>query len=386
MRTFLLMILAALLPGCVTSGGHKTTSGWLVLDKAAEARCAPWPKHEKDLQTDEVLFVPGLKKGFLSSGLKRDASPQNYFAPFNGEPQVEEDDLVPMALGRSSVLLGGMTIGGRPAAVVVHNVSEGKSTIEVRTVSDNVVKFKADLAAFNAIEGSVTPSAGGYWVLFKSEENEYRIAFIDMRKPSAPALRSVANVSFKDKPQVVASAAKPGAIVVWLDGSTGKPFKAQQLTEEGVAGIATVWDVAVAAQVESWSVTQHAGSYYVAFVDGDSLVGQADLRISQLNWGDGAVAVRWTKNVPIRDIHVTEPVFLASSKGLEVLLLNWVDEESTIARYILAGGNIGKPAYSGVFRKGTRIVDAFTGKSADETYVITRHRDDTRWGFQICEI
>jgi hypothetical protein len=145
-------------------------------------------------------------------------------------------------------------------------------------------------------------------------------------------------------------------------------------------------DIDAQSQVESWSAAQFGGGTYLAFVDGDSMIGQADLKISYVNSVDGATAVKWTKASPLKDVHVTEPVFLASAKGLEVLLLNWIDEESTIARYMVAGGTVGKPAYSGIYPKGARIVDAFTGESPDDLYVVTRHRDDTRWAFNICEI
>jgi hypothetical protein len=90
--------------------------------------------------------------------------------------------------------------------------------------------------------------------------------------------------------------------------------------------------------------------------------------------------------VTLKDVHVSDPVFLASAKGLQVLTLNWVDDESTIARYVVAGGTVGKPVYSGIFPKGSRIVDAFAGNDPSDTFVMMRHKNDTNWIFQLCKL
>lgn len=385
MRWFLVAILSGSLVGCVTGGGHKTKSGWSVLQKADNARCAPWPKRSQDLQINELNVIPGTKKGMIANGLKRDASPQNIYAAFNDDPQIDAEDLLTINVGRAGLVIGGTTFGGRPAAVVVQNVAENKAALEIRTVTDNVVKFKGDLATVNVIEGSVVPSKGGLWVVFKSEENEYRVSFLDLRKPTAPALKA-SSVKLSDRPELIAQSTRPGVVVAWKQGDAGKPFKAEQLSEDLGQGSASSLDIEVKDTVESWTAVQHAGAYYLAIVEGDSLVGQAALKISQISWGDGSPSVKALKPVEIRDIHVSDPVFLASSKGLEVLLLNWVDEESTIARYMVAGGMVGKPSYSGIFPKGTRVAHAFTGSDAGDRFVVTRHKSDNQWSFNICEL
>lgn len=386
MRRFLLVFLGISLAGCVTGGGRKTKSGWSVLQKAENARCAAWPKRSQDLQTNELNVIAGSKKGLIANGLKRDASPQHVYAPFNDDPQIDQEDLLTLNVGRAGIVIGGATFGGRPAAVVVQNVAENKAVLEVRTVTDNVIKFKGDLATVNVIEGAVRPSKGGLWIAFKSEDNEYRVAFLDQRKPTAPVLKAVPGIKLNDRPEIVASPLRPGAVVAWKAGETGRPFKAEQVSEDVGQGNAVSLDIDVKDPVESWAAVHHAGSYFFAVVEGDSLVGQAALKISQVNWSDGSATVKSLKAVEIRDTHVSDPVFLVSSKGLEVLLLNWVDEESTIARYMVAGGMVGKPSYSGIFPKGTRVAHAFTGQDAGERYVITRHKDDNQWSFNICEL
>jgi hypothetical protein len=145
-------------------------------------------------------------------------------------------------------------------------------------------------------------------------------------------------------------------------------------------------DVRAENGVESWAATQYGTGYNLAMVDGDSLIGQAELNVTAFDWIDEAASTKWTKGVPLKDVHVSDPVFLASAKGLQVLTLNWVDDESTIARYIVAGGTLGKPVYSGIYPKGSRIVEAFAGDDASETYVIMRHKDDTNWIVQLCRL
>ena len=386
MRPFLPLSLLLMTCACQTFGGRKTVSSWAALENAESVDCDSWPLRPKDLQINDLTFVHGRNKGFLASGLKRDASPMHAFAAFDDSTAVDGSDLKDLDFGRGAVVVGGASAFGRTYAIVVLNLAGGKSTIELRATPSNIVAYKGNFAAVNVIEGTTVRSQGGAWVVFKSDENEFRVAFIDLRKKDHFQAKVVPGLVFKERPQILAMAGRPGAVAVYKEGDIGRPFKTVTLSEAATAGPPVPLDISVAIQVESWSAVAVPGGDYLAFVDGDSLVGQADLRISHFNWTDSGVAVRWTKRAPLHDVHATRPVFIASRRGLEVLLLNWIDEESTIARYMVAGGNIGKPAFSGIFPKGSRIVDAFTGKSLDDIYVITRHRDDTRWAFQICEI
>lgn len=380
------LAVAALLAGCVGTGKRKAQSGWVVLDKAEKTECAPWPMREKDLAVSEVSLVSGTKsKGFMVAGQKRDTSAMDYYVRFQGDAQLDPERIQAMELGRNAVPLGGAGAGGKTLVMIAKNTGMG-ATLEVRSTDKNVVLSATELSSLPVQEGRALPGTGGTWLLYKTDDGAFHAAWVDLAKLDKIAVKALPP-SWGERPVLIPQTSKPGALVISKEGDAGKPFKAQWLGTDGTAEAALPLDLPVASGVESWSAAGYMGSLYVAYVDGDSLVGAAELKVATLTW-DAGPSVKGTKSSPLKDEHVTQPVFLASAKGLEVLVLKWVDEESTIGRYLVAGGNLGKPAYSGLFPKGTRIVEAFTGDSPDDVFVVTRHRipDDSRWAFRICEL
>lgn len=382
MRRFGGLILCFALAGCQLLGGKKTQSSWIVLERAASAECAKWPMAPKDLSINDVRVVRGKKLGFVATGVNRSGTPVHYYLPFDGGLSFDDEDLVPLKIGRGSLLAGGSTLGDVAVGGVVLNLKD-KASFEVRNLRDNVVRFKTELVAAGVQDAWMTPAQNGQWLSFKTDDNEFGAAFVNTTKKTALASK-INGAKFKETPVIVPAGS--AALAVWREGETGKPFKARMIGEDGNAGTPYALDAAVESQAESWSAAHHAGSYYLAAIDGDSLVGQANLRVSAFSFGDGGGDVKWTKDLPLKDVHVTEPVFFSSGGRLQILVLKWVDEESTIARYNVAGGTVGQPTYSGIFPKGSRIVDAFAGEDADDAYVVVRNKEETRWTFQVCRL
>lgn len=390
MKTVPVLVSVVALSGCTFLHGQKTNSGWVVLDKAESTECGAWPKQEQDLAVSELMLVLGKQKAILSVGMKRDGSPNYYFSPWKDDVDFDAGQLQPLKLGRNSVMLGGAVLGGKPVVDVVYNATDKagnvKASLEVRNTRDNLVRFKGDLLPESVVSGSVVTSGDVHWLVYKKDDSDFGVARLGFVKDKG-SLTPVAGLTFKDRPVVLAAPGGQGeALALSKEGDEGKPFKVRKLGADGHASNPVSIDVTVANGVESWAATQYGTGYNLAMVDGDSLIGQAELKVAAFDWVDDAVATKWTKAVALKDVHVSDPVFLASGKGLQVLTLNWVDDESTIARYIVAGGTVGKPVYSGIFPKGSRIVDAFGGNDASETFVIMRHKDDTSWIFQLCRL
>ena len=385
MLRFIPMLLLAYIAGCTTLGGHETTSGWSALLHSSKVECSTWPLRDKDLQIDDLIWIAGGKPGFLLAGLKRDASPLNYFAPFDGDEAVDPEQFAPLNLGAHAVMLGGGTAGGQNVVVVAHN-NGGKSTFDVRSLPGNIVKYKGDLGAFQVVEGNVTQAKGSLWLTVKSEDNIYHLLQIDTSKPGKLSSRALAAPTFSEQPKLLGSQAGGGVTVLWKEGDTGKPLRLQVLRADGSMDGAITLELQVASQAESWAATSHAGMIYLALIDGDTMIGQAEVKVAAVYQGSTGTGVKWIKAIQLRDTHAQEPVIVATSRGLEVLVLNWIDEESTIARYMVAGASIGKPTYSGVFQKGARILEAFAGPDQKDAFVVTRSRNDKRWAYQLCKI
>lgn len=379
----LLVCLGVLSTGCVTSKG-KHQSEWAVLDSAKGSECSIWPMREKDLGVKEVALADGRGRAFAVTGMKRDTAPMHYFAPFDGSAQLDPESFIALDLGRGAILLGGTFIDGKSYAFIARN-SASKATLEVRTVNDNVVRFKGALADVVVEEGRATSAPGGAWLNLVGEDGSHRIVFVDMGQTMA--VHPVPGATRNEPSRILVRATAPkGALLIWKEGETGQPLKAQWVSIDGKSDAAVNLPIPVTSQVESWTAIGHAGGYYLAVIDGDSLIGQSELKISYLNWETSGVQVRWTKSSVLQDEHVTEPVFLVSEKGLEALVLKWIDEESTIARYMVAASTVGKPEFSGIFQKGSRIMEAFTDVEGNDRFVVVRSRGESGWIFRVCEI
>src|SRR4051812_39092744 len=107
MKSVWLLIWPLALSGCTLLSGRKTNSGWVVLEKAEDSKCGVWPKQEQDLAVNELILARGRQKAILSVGMKRDGSPNYYYAPWKDDVDFDPDQLQALKLGRNSVMLGG---------------------------------------------------------------------------------------------------------------------------------------------------------------------------------------------------------------------------------------------------------------------------------------
>lgn len=378
------LLLAFTQLGCATFGRHKPSSNWATLDEAASVTCHAWPRREKDLDLRDVMYTGKAVPMFLVSGVARDGGPFYYAAPFTKDTDVDVERVKDMNFGRGSRLAGGVIFGNKAYAVVAQPKAD-KATLEVRSVPDNVVRFQFDLGAGDVSDGSVEQFGGVAWVMLHREDGDVTMFRLESVKGKVIG-KGIAGVRWRDRPQIVAAGATGGILAVHREGGGTSPFKVRSIAADGTANSRVMdLDVKARSEIESWAVTRLGGSYYLAFVDGDSLVGLSSLKVANFSAeDDGSATVNWTRESVLKDVHVGEPSFQEAGGKLEVLLLNWVDEESTIARYQVSPAGLGKPKFSGIFPKGTRI--ALGLAAGDDRFIVTRHKDDNRWAFQLCEL
>jgi hypothetical protein len=366
--------------GCTTLGKPKTVSRWAVLDKAEDVECAPWPMRNKDLRIDELHYVGGVSPGFVVSGVKRDGGAMFYWAPFRGEVELEPESFVNLPLGRGAVVAGGGATSGAPYVALLQNAAKG-AVLEVRGIRDNVVRLKSALSESDIKDAWTVNADFGAWVTYRKDDNDVYMLFL-RDKPRLAALKA-AGATFKEVPVVLPVKGKLEAVTVRKEGGG---IMARTVSADGQSSSDAPIDVKIDQELESWSAASHNGQHYVGYVDGDSLVGQAALKLSQVTLGDGSASVAWTRSTPLKDLHASEPVFVGARGALHLLVMQWVDEESTIGRYKVAGGQLGKPIYSGIFPKGSRVMAAFTSQKEGDLFVVVRHKHDEGWGYRICEL
>jgi hypothetical protein len=375
--------------GCAIFSSKKTNSEWDVLSSVDKVSCASWPLAENDIQVNEIKVSQNaaakVQVAFAASVVKRNGAPGFYYVPFDDDAKLNRDDLVPLKLGRGSILIGSSLMAETPVVGVVRNQTE-KAIFELRTVKDNVVRFSTDAAELPIADGEILTVDHGAWLSYRRDDNGIRFSFIDWEKPTKIEAKNFRTVAFGGQPVALAKADKSGILALWRDDKGDRRFQVRNLARDGQTAAPVTLDVKIDGTVESWSAASFGQGYFLAYVEGDSLVGQATLRVAYFNWRDGVPVVQWQKEQIIKDVHVGEPMFSAVNDKLDLLLLNWVDDESTIARYQVSSGTLGQPKFSGVFERGARLVKAFTDAKRSDSFVLMRYREDNKWTFKVCEL
>lgn len=373
--------LIALLFGC-SFGKSDTKSNWIVLENTDTVACSEWPKREKDLDISEISFQPSASS-FLVKGTNRNTSRFTYDLKFDDDEDVDPQDRANFEIGRSAQVAGLVKIGAATNFVVFED-RQGKTQVEFRNTASNVVELSFAMDERQLTPLAIYPSNFGVWISYKNADQVVRFVFVDHRagKNAKPVF---ATLKFPDSPKVNVSETD-GTIVLTTVGDAKKAkFSVFTIDVTGKTSEAMAVPAKVTYQIESYTTYFDNENVYIAFVDGDSLVGESSLKVLKAGIESGSVSAKWTRQSSLRNVHVNEPVFVYSNKGLELLVLKWVDEESTIARYMVTADGLGKPTYAGVFKPGSRIMDAFS-VDAGRAFAITRSKGSDDWEFLVCRI
>ena len=119
------------------------------------------------------------------------------------------------------------------------------------------------------------------------------------------------------------------------------------------------------------------------YVDGDSLIGQTKLKVTFLKWENGGPNINWTKAITVENIHMTAPVLVSTLGSLKILMTNWMDEESTVAHYLVEDGEFSFVNYYGVFVQGAQIQAAFSREG--RLFSLIREKTKEQWAYSLCE-
>jgi hypothetical protein len=378
-----ILVIAALnvsLLGC-SFGKSDTKSDWIVLENADSVACSAWPKREKDLDISEISFQSSTSS-FLVKGTNRNTSRYTYDLKFEDDEDVDPQDRANFQIGRSAQVAGLVKIGAVDHFVVFED-RQGKTQVEFRNITTNVVELSFTMNERQLTPLGVYPSNFGVWISYKNADQVIRFVFVDPRakKDAKPVFVAL---NFPDLPRVNLSETD-GMIFLTVTDRQKTKFSVFTIDVTGKASEAMSVSTKVAYQIESYATYFNNSNFYIAYVDGDSLVGESSLKLLKAGIEGGSVAAKWTRQSSLRNVHVNEPVFVFSKKGLELLVLKWVDEESTIARYMVTADGLGKPTYAGVFKRGSRIMDAFS-VDAGRAFAITRSKGSDNWDFLVCRL
>jgi len=388
-----------LLFGCQSFGKRKVVSEWKVLENADNLTCSDWPQSPKDLNIQKIQILKGDQVGFVSEVLQRNGSKQYYFSEYEGGVKIEPNDLEDRSFGSSSLLAGGGYFDNQLQAVVVVNGEKNKSRLEIRSMKDNVIRFSTADNLKNVQTASSYNTRSGLWMLYKTPQDDTSeteltnsVYYVPIdSKSQKSSFESFKNSSFPPQAQMLLPNKGQDAFVVWPSDEKDKKvftLSMQQLQSKNSQVTPTrKVDLPLRFELESWAAAATAEGIYVAYVDGNSLVGQAVLSVAMIRWNDGAPLLNWSKESMLTNEHVSIPIWsTAKNDQLYVMLPKWVDEESTIATYKVSSQGIEEKKVKGIFEKGIRIMDTFYDNSNDKLVAMLRQKGRLGWDFKLCEL
>lgn len=369
---------------CVHKQASRIKSGWYPLTKAEDISCTSWPLRDKDLKVEAIVPFRGENPGFFVSFIKRNGAKSFYFAPMERGVSPNPSRFIPLDLPRGALLLGGTTIKGVTHVILLIGESD-RVFLEVRNIHSGVQEQRIPLDTKGYSRGQVIEGQGGQWLLIEDESGQSKVYFLDFNSQRNRALKAM--------PLEIEEEAR----IALVQGRLLLTYRANQkshilhITWINPSDSGKIWhgspmqpQLDLGGPVEAWSVGTLPSGPILAAIVGDSLVGDAKLIFAKLDLNSKNGKLQLIGKVDLRDIHVSEPLFSETSRGTELLLVNWVDEESTIARYIVKSEGPSKPLFSGLFSKGAHLVGLLQAKESGQIQVLTRHRIDSQWVYQVC--
>lgn len=412
-QTFILIILAALLGSCVTpksgsKGGETGTVGWSEIEKTGDVRCFGWPVVDRDvLDVSESYSVPVGDTHFLMLKARDPSAQVSYFAtPYRGG-ELAKEFTTKLGVDRSSVLLGAVASEGTDDPMIdVVTMSRGKTGFALQR-SDIKGKSVATSGILERplMRGRLKGDGNGFWILFgdsagnnqaqEAVASTYHLAFSRAMGDGKMEMSYARVANWAGEPTLLVRPAGTESTVRIFSLNRDKNgnelfYAAEYTTKSGRAiqeGASRLIELPIGKSIESWTVIDHLGGYFLAWVEGDSVVGQAELKVASLVWEGEAPKSLWVKSVPLVDVHVSEPVFLSHGGTLDVALPRWTGGATTIGVYRVGAESLIPHKSLGLFPRGARLMEAFVQRQGEDVFTIMRSPNkEKRWQFEICHL
>ena len=393
-----ILLFSLVLVGCVSPENGPVKSQWAELDQVERVNCAAWPLSKSDLGVEAVVPLEvGDTDGLIASVRLRTNRLAHYYAPFAGKVTLDPDDFSRLNLGEGAVVLGAVRIGSQTHMAVMQQRFE-KAVLELRSVPSNEVVAILEGLPGEISTGSVLSSKNGFWLLIKHHEQHSSLFFVRFESPAVKSgqvlSQKLSAVKFEalkltSLPVILQKAHTDEIYLVNFDSvAAGKGrkdvFSVGRADGSGQFSSLKNMPVKVESEVESFSAFAHQGQYYLGYIDGDSMVGKARLRVSRFVWESSPV-VADSASVVLEDVHVSDPIWIPGGTELSVGVLKWVDEESTLASYKVQAGALVNSNAAGIFQKGSRITGVFGTKNG-QNFLVMRSRETNTWKFRLCHL
>lgn len=382
-----LLFQLVMIGSCTSTKEPARTSEWVNLTEVGAASCEPWPMAEKDMEVRAIETVLGRGKasGFAASVRQRNSSVEQVFIPASAKMVLDTDHAQILPLGLGSVVVASWQAAGIPMLIVAHN-SGSRSTLELRKATDNRVLAKsAFILDGNVREGSIEIDGDVIWLTLKTGDSSTVYAKLNYKDQNSVFDR-ISYASGARGATLVVDQATHAAYVVENQAVAGKiAFKVVPLRgKEFTAGPVQTIEMDARGGTESWSVTSARNGFYFAAVTGDSMVGQGVLHAGLVTVSADASTWGWRKELGLPDVHVSEPVWVASPNGPILTVMKWLDGEATMAVFRATSTGLDIRKDRGVHPKGSIVINGVEPTQGFLATVVRNKKEDL-WQYNICK-
>ena len=381
--------------GCVTGQDYKQNS-WALLEKAEEIDCSPWPVPESDIDTQNLQVVHANDKiGFVTTGRSRTAQVVRYWTRFEGSLDLEVSDLKKLEWGADPKYLGFSNLGQNPL-VILEQGSKGRS-IEFRNPSTNIIKFSKSLEKSFLSRGVGITHGNGAWLLYKPiegvpsiEDRPWMLKSVDVSRKGKVSIVDYKGLKMNGDPRVYTETNGNG-IAIWVDrGSSEAPtqgeFKSAFVTTTGKAFSTKVVDKGDKSEIESWDFIYDPNFKSLAWISGDSLLGNAHLAVAMMEWNKGVSLIKSRKEIALGGSHAGRPRYIKSDGKVLLVLPQWKTRKSTLAIFQLSPNMQSSPRYFGKFNETRVLQDVFTYGDDHRLLVVMKEKKRFKQNFYLCEL
>lgn len=384
---------------CVNTNLKNSPEVWEPIRKAQSLSCYPWPKGPEVLKIERIYPFGRQKIGLIALAMARNTKKLQYFTGFRPNSEVKTDDLIPLNWGQWHHFLGGGERAGELYVVLTNSKSNHRRRIEVRKL-DNTITHTFYLKGIAGGE-VYSFSNRGFWLVYKDiRENEtsiedlpYRIIYFEFpSKGSNLIARPFNGIEMPYRPTLL-PLSKGNAIVLWPTSSSKAAsrldsFMLRQLNRNGSHMKTSTLGISLSNQIESWSASSRSDGYYLAIVSGDSLIGNAQLKVARFAFTDGASEIKWLKTKSLLNENVADPYWSSGTSQSSLILPKWLDRESTLAKFRVTSDDVIAIGTNGIFAEAAALMGLIRNPNQDSSgfTAIIREKKDYLFEFSLCHI
>ena len=398
---------------------EKRESQWSELDRTNDVYCDPWKFPQSVLKIDNLKVIDGKQKSFYMEGKDRNGSDIAYTGIFPQDFDLEIAEYSKIGAGPQVEWLGG-SHGFWSLLEITEDAAKGQEIQKIILKTNTHQETIRPLLLNNEIEGiSFVSDSENYWFVLQNKESSFELWELKFSNDHMTYSRNITATGIRHEPFPLKNRDSGESYIVFLQQSSGKEaFKSSEakFTEdeqdryiEGEESYTEIEESLIVQKigdngkletsfnltnipmlnVENWSILSKSWGFYLAVIHGDSIVGEAALDIFAYKWEKGTYKLQWKKSTNLPNVHLGDLQWAAGSEVDYLYLLKWLDAESTIVSYKMSDKRFLSATNSGVFPKGSALIEAFqssVGDSKKWTFGVLRYKNGLNWNYDLCKI